>query len=199
MLINYWVQLLQQERINTVFHKISSEHEMKWKLNAAELLIPYTPSTSAEEALELFTALTWHCASLHPDVGVRLLEIAIYTSVHRQHTKAHSHWFCPVPVGEDLYPSLMERFRPVWTQQGCAVAHTLTAELMEHPMLWFSQTGWRYWTPTLTTCRELGPARLLFLSFLPLLFSQSLSAVTLPWLYLCPAANMSSVFLSWDI
>lgn len=99
----------------------------------------------------------------------------LFAQVCKQHTQAHSHWFCPVPVGGDLYPSLIERFRPVWKQQGCTVTHTHTAELMDHPMLWSLQTGWRYRTLTLTARRELGSARLLSSSILPLLFSQSLS------------------------
>lgn len=48
--MNYWVQLQNAcrnrsaaFRVNKAFHEISSEHEMKWKLNAVELV----PSTSA--------------------------------------------------------------------------------------------------------------------------------------------------------
>lgn len=185
LLINYWVQLQKAVskrpaafRVNNAFHKISSEHEMKWKLNEAELLIPNTLSISAEQTLELFTALRWHWASLHSGFWVNF-PIAGNYNLHKcagsTHTRAHGNWFCPVAVGGDLYPSLMERFRPVWKQQGCTVTHTHTAELMEHPMLRSSQTGWRYRTLTLTARRELGPACLLSSSILPLLFSQSLT------------------------
>lgn len=91
--------------------------------------------------------------------------------VRKQHAQAHCHWFCPVPVGGDLYPSLMERFRPIWKQRGCTVTHTHTAELMDHPVLRSLQTGWRY--RTLTDCTQ-GAACLLS-SILPLLFHLSLS------------------------
>lgn len=149
---------------------------MKWKLNVAELLIPNTQhlcwaGSGAFHSTEMTLGLSslW-LLSQFPDCW-KLQS----TQVCKQHTQAHGNWICPIPVGGDLYPSLMERFRPVWKQQGCTVTHMHTAELMEHPMLRSSQTGWRYRTLTLTARRELRPARLLSSSILPLLFSQSLT------------------------
>lgn len=164
--INNW-GLLQIAFSLRAFHKISSEHEMKWKLNAVERLIPNTPSTSSKQPLELFTAPRWLLASLHFSFRINL-ETAIYTSVCREHAQAHG----PCPSGWGLGPSGSSR-EGRWH----------TAELMEYPMLRSSQTGWEYWTLTPSTCRKLRPARLLSFTILTLLFGRSLccyDAMTLP-------------------
>lgn len=95
-----------------------------------------------------------------PESISRLLQITIYMSAQAAHARhmatgfVQSQW-----VGTCI--ARVERFRPIWKQQGCTVAQTRTAELMEHPMLWSSQTGWRYRTLTLTAREELGPGCLL--------------------------------------
>lgn len=108
-------------------------------------LIPSSRSASAEQPLELFTAAAADTkASLHFALRVSFQIgrkfCGTYTRAYT-HTAARGHRLCPVPVGEGLYPSLMERFRPVWKQRGCTVTRTQTAELMERLVLRSSQTG----------------------------------------------------------
>lgn len=150
-------------RINKAFHKMSWEHEMRWKLNAAELLIPQ------------HTAPLW-CFSQRTDDTAsesisRFQENRICTCAQ----VAHMHCFCQVAVGGDLYPSPMGHLRPIWKQRGCTVTHTHTAELMEHPMLGSSDR-----LKVLNSCsyHMQGAGTILSAS----LFSTQ-STVMLPWLY----------------
>lgn len=125
---------------------------MRWKLNTAKILIPQLPY----HPLELLT-LAWNyfelrskypdCCKLHSAQvrGHRTQTRGLPVLSHRSRSRLVSLWWSVL--------------RPVWTQQGCAVAQTHTAELMEPPMLRSAQTGWRYWT--LTTRQELRPGRLL--------------------------------------
>lgn len=74
---------------------------MKWKLNAAELLIPNTLRTSgAFHSTDMILGLSPF--TLASQSISKLLEIAINTSAQAAHTQAHSQWFRPAPVGGGL-------------------------------------------------------------------------------------------------
>lgn len=128
LVINYWVQLKADfrrnpaaSRMTKAFLKISSEPEMKDELNAARRLI-------WDDTGPLFAWVS--------DSVSRLLEIAIC----RRRIRSHSHWFCPVPVGEGVCVSLMEHFRPRLEAAGiysyshahCWVNGASHAEILTH-------------------------------------------------------------------
>lgn len=105
---------------------------MKRKLNAAELLI--RDGSPALGAFHIAANDTGPLIRVAPESISGLLQITIYTSAQAARARhmatgfVQSQW-----VGTCI--ARIERFRPIWKQQGCAVAQTHTAELMEHPML----------------------------------------------------------------